>query len=113
MADVSIRSCGKAGSEEIETYAGLLLDHPEYTSPMQIVTQSRISVQHAKDPGDIGSVYQPDSGEIWSRSQPESGEVGSRSGGNTYYPEKFYFRSLTTQIPKTSNLDHFRLRGVP
>ena len=33
MADVSIRRYGKAEAEEIEIYAGPLVNHPEYTSP--------------------------------------------------------------------------------
>ena len=40
-------------AEEIETYAGPLVDHPEYTRPTQTFTRSEEEAEDAKDPGEI------------------------------------------------------------
>ena len=40
-------------AEEIETNAGLLVDHPEYTIPTQISSRSEKVADVAKDPGEI------------------------------------------------------------
>ena len=55
-------------AEEMETYAGPLIDHTEYTMPTQILTRSVKEAEDNEDPAGIKSRSQPDGGEIESRS---------------------------------------------